>query len=186
MSNKKEWVSYEELGVTDKSVRLLTELLNGSYVGIDPLTEIPDSQMTIYGIREAFKKMVFFDTKEETEVYAKRKGIDVNNIKTFEYLGSVAGREDVIRKTTVSGETEFLVAIDEDGYGSYDKERSVWQNKFIWKYVHGNIKDIYDAFKARGQKLKEDRCGQIEEENQRLLELTKSVWGNFEAEEDGK
>lgn len=184
MDNKKEWVSDEEIdslinGVTDKSVRLLTELLNGPYVGIDPLTEIPDSQMTIYEVNG-----MFFDTYNEALIYAKGKNIDSNLIVTFDYLGTVAGRDGVIRRTDIEGKTELLVNCVGESYDIYDNERSIHQGKYVWKHFRGSLKSIYDAFKNKGLVFKKDteqKSQSLSKSIERCLAIPK-----HDIEDDGK
>ena len=73
----------------------------------------------------------FFDTKEELKSYCKKNKITLNDVLVIEYLGNIAGRSDVIRTINYEGRTMLYTAVDRDGYGMYNHERSFYCGKFI-------------------------------------------------------
>ena len=149
---------------TAKSIRRIAD---GEPVNKDPLKEIPNPKMRLYGIYDNY-----FETKKELKKFCKNKNFSMNDIFILDYFKSFAGRSDVIRKT-YKNQSTFYTAVDEDGYGKYNYERSVYKGKFVWEYEYGQIREMYDAFKEKGIKLENDVYGQIDET---IKELYKSLY----------
>ena len=144
--------------------------VDGDPKNINPLTEIPEPQMRLYGFYGAFKSS-FFDTEEELIEYVKTNNTQFGSICVMEYLGNVAGKSDVIRLTYKSGKSVLYTSVNEDGYGIYNNERSIYRGEFIWEYNHGSISEMYSAFRDRGIVFEDDTYAKIAERNKRLFEM---------------
>jgi len=153
-----------------RSNTLTKNYLNDTPKNIDPLTELPIPKMRLFGISKVFKS-IFFDTEEELNKYIKNHNSDFSNTCIIEYLGSVAGCSDVIRLTSRNKNTVLYTPVDEDGYGIYNNERSIYKGEYIWEYHHGNISEMYSAFRKRGIVFKDDTYAKIEQRNKEVMEL---------------
>lgn len=149
---------------------LLNKLVDGEPELVNPLTEMPSPKMRLYGFLGGFKK-VFFDTEEELLKYVKTYNIPYVSIGVIDYLGKVAGCSDVIRLTYKSGESVLYTSVDEDGYGKYNPERSIYRGEFIWEYQHGNIREMYSAFRDRGIVFENDTYAKIDEYHKNLMAM---------------
>ena len=147
---------------------IMRKITDGEPVNSDPLTEIPESEMRLYGIFETY-----FETQEELESYCQGKGYSLDKTCILDYLRSVAGRSDVIRKTSKDGRSMLYTAVDEDGYGIYNHERSFYRGEFVWEYSRGKISEMYSAFRDRGIVFEDDVYGKIDERNKQLLRMCK-------------
>lgn len=143
---------------------------DGEPVNKNPLTEIPTPQMVLYGFSGVFKS-AYFDTKVELEEYIKTNDTSFGSTCVIEYLGSVAGRSDVIRSTSKNRKPILLTVCDRDGYGIYNEERSIYCGEFIWEYNNGDIKDMYFAFRDRGIVFENDIYGKPPEQDRKLLQM---------------
>lgn len=144
----------------------LKRMTDGEPVNVDPLTEIPEAEMTIYGINAAY-----FDTKEELETYCQDNGLSMDIARTLEYFRSLAGAKDVIRLTYRTGKPFMYTAVDEDGYGIYNHERSVYRGEFVWEYSHGNLRGMHKAFRDRGIIFEDDIYANIDERHKKIFQM---------------
>ncbi len=149
---------------------ILKRMFNGEPKNVNPLTEIPKPQMRLFGFFGAFNS-VYFDTEEELIEWLKNHNIDFGNICVMDYLGTVAGRSDVIRLTYKNDKSILYTACDEDGYGIYNAERSTYRGEFVWEYNYGSISDEYAAFRDRGIVFENDIYGKIEERNRKIMAM---------------
>lgn len=150
--------------------KIIKRICDGEPKNINPLTEIPEPQMRLYGFSGAFKS-AFFDTEEELIEYVKTHNTQFGSICVMEYLGNVAGRSDVIRLTYKSGKSVLYTSVNEDGYGIYNNERSIYRGEFVWEYNHGSISEMYSAFRDRGIVFEDDTYAKIAERNRRIFEM---------------
>ena len=150
--------------------QILKRMFNGEPKNINPLTEIPEPKMRLYGFSGAFNS-AFFDTKEELVEWLKTNKPKYGSVCVLEYLGTVAGRSDVIRITCKGNKPMLYAACDEDGYGIYNEERSFYRGEFVWEYNHGDLSDEYAAFRDRGIVFENDIYQKIDERNKRLMAL---------------
>jgi len=65
----------------------------------------------------------------------------------------------------------FYTAVDENGYGIYNFERSVYWGKFTWEYCHGSIRELYKPFRDRGIVFENDIYVKQDGKNKQLLRL---------------
>lgn len=154
----------------NKMEKLSKEFVDGKPKNVNPLTEIPEPQMRLYGFSGAFKS-AFFDTEAELMEYVKTHNTQFGNICVMDYLGTVADRSDVIRLTYKSGKQVLYTFVDEDGYGVYNNERSTYSGEFVWEYNHGTISEMYSAFRNRGIVFENDTYAKFEERNRRIFEM---------------
>lgn len=155
--------------------KILKRLFNGEPKNINPLTEIPEPKMRLYGFSGAFNS-AFFDSKEELKEWLKtNKTNNFGNVCVLDYLGRVAGRSDVIRITMKGEDPKLYTAVDEDGYGTYNAERSTYRGEFFWEYDYGDLSDEYAAFRDRGIVFENDIYKKIEERNKRILALAEET-----------
>lgn len=144
--------------------------VDGEPKNVNPLTKIPESQMRLYGFLGIFKS-AFFDTEEELIKYVKETELGIGSVCVIDYLGTVAERSDVIKLTYKSGKEVLYTAVNEDGYGIYNHERSVYRGEFVWEYNHGSLSEMYSAFRDRGIVFEDDIYAKIAENNRRLFKM---------------
>ena len=154
----------------DEAGDLLKKFVDGEPKNINPLTEIPEPKMRLYGFSGAFKS-VFFDTEAELIEYIKTSDTTFGNVCVIEYLGYVAGRNDVIRVTYKDAESKLYTSVNEDGYGIYNDERSIYKGEYVWEYSYGSIREMYSAFRNRGIVFQDDTYAKIDERKRKLYEL---------------
>lgn len=136
----------------------------------NPLTEIPEPQMRLYGF-SGFFNSEFFNTEEELMEYVKTADTEFGNLCVIEYLGNVAGCSDVIRVSYKDRTPKLYTSVDEDGYGIYNDNRSIEKGEYVWEYNHGNISEMYSAFRVRGIVFEEDNYAEIESKNRKMYEM---------------
>jgi len=144
--------------------------IDGEPKNVNPLTEIPEPQMRLYGFLGVFKS-VFFNTERQLIAYVKAHNTEFGSICVMDYLGKVAGCNDVIRLTYKNGKSVLYRAIDEDGYGKYNPERSIYRGEFVWEYNHGRISEMYSAFRDRGIVFEDDVYAKIDERNRKIITM---------------
>lgn len=154
----------------DEMGTLLKKFVDGEPKNIDPLTEIPEPQMRLYGFSGAFKS-AFFDTEEELIEYVKTHDTQFGSICVMDYLGTVANRSDVIRVTYKSGKQKLYTSVNEDGYGVYNNERSIYKGEYVWEYNHGSIREMYSAFRDRGIVFENDTYAKIDEYYRNIMAM---------------
>lgn len=150
--------------------KIIKRMFDGEPKNINPLTEIPEPQMRLYGFWGAFKS-AFFDTEQELIEYVKTHNTQFGSICIMEYLGNVAGRSDVIRLTYKSGKSVLYTSVNEDGYGIYNNERSIYRGEFVWEYNHGSIRKMYSAFRDRGIVFEDDTYAKIDEYYRKIMAM---------------
>jgi len=144
--------------------------VDGEPKNINPLTNIPEPQMRLYGFSGIFKS-AFFDTEEELIKYIKETKLGYGSVCIMDYLGTVADKSDVIRLTYESGKSVLYTAVNEDGYIRYNPERSFYKGEFVWEYNHGQISEMYSAFRDRGIVFENDIYAKIDESYKRFIEM---------------
>ena len=134
--------------------QILKRMFNGEPKNVNPLKEIPDPKMRLYGFDGAFKN-AYFDSKEELVEWLKTNKPKYGSACVLEYLGTVAGRSDVIRITCKGNKPMLYAACDEDGYGIYNEDRSYYRGEFVWEYNYGIVfeNDIYKKIDERNERI---------------------------------
>ena len=113
--------------------------------------------------------------EEELIEWAKEHNRDSDSIRVMDYLGTVAGRSDVIRVKYPDGKDLLFTHCDEDGYGIYNYNRSIYRGEFIWEYSYGSISDMYKEFRDRGIVFENDIYAKIEESKKELFKKIKEI-----------
>ena len=132
--------------------------VDGEEVGKDPLTDIPEPKMVLYGTN-IFSPYSFF-TLGGLQDFLEEQGEEFEEYFVLEYLGDMAGREDVIRVTYIDERGErvhYYTPTAAEHYGKYDHERSVYRGEHIWEGHDGNyLKEFFDMLKEHGLVMKND------------------------------
>lgn len=144
--------------------------VDGEPKNINPLTEIPQSQMRLYGFSGIFKSK-FFDTEKELIEYVKNNKLGYGSICIMDFLGNVAGCSDVIRLTYKSGKDVLYTVVNEYGYGKYNPERSYYKGEFVWESQNGQIREMYSAFRDRGIVFENDIYAKIDETYKQFIKM---------------
>lgn len=116
----------------------------------------PESKLRIYAIINAFQN-ICFDKEEKMLKYMKYKKNYGGEKVIIDYLGNMFGRVDVIKVTYSDDSVKYFSLENDLGYVVYN------QNKMVWEYEYGELKDIYNEIKSLGIKLENDVYGRIDE-----------------------
>ena len=149
--------------LVEETSSLIKKLCDGEPVNKNPLTEIPNPEMRLYYIDSNY-----FESIDELLDYCISNNISTEGLKVLDYYREFAGRSDVIRKQDCNT-TMFYVAIDKDGYGTYNNERSINCGEFIWEYNYGTIREMYKSFRNKGIVFENDIYAEINKRNQKIL-----------------
>lgn len=132
--------------------------IDGEEVGKDPLINIPKPKMVLYGT-SIFSSCSFF-TLGGLEDFLAEQGKELKEYYVLEYLGDMAGREDVIRVTYIDERGErvsYYTPTSTEHYGKYDHERSVYRGEHVWEGHDGSFLERYfDVLKEHGLEMKND------------------------------
>lgn len=120
-----------------------------------------ESMMTLYSITTK-NGSLYFNNKEQLDDFMKSRNITIGFKTKVEYMGNILNCIDVIKQTYEDGTYRFVSVANEEGYLFYDFEQSKKENKPIWLYLPGSLRDIYDAFKQNGIKLEDDTYQKID------------------------
>ena len=115
---------------------------------INPLVDDKTLKLRLYGIGT-----VFFDSIDKLERYGLQNEISTNDFYALDYMKTLAGRKNVIRKIDNTGRIALYTVIDENGYGKYNSIKSQEAKRPIWEYHEGSIEWMYQPFKDHGIKL---------------------------------
>lgn len=136
-------------------------LVDGEPAYVNPLNELSEPIMRLYGLLFKSGSIIYFDTKDELIDYIKTNGIYSSLVCLIDYLGEVAGRCDVIKRTTIDGTSILYTNINKNSYGVYNPNRSFYKGEYVWEYNRGNIEEMYNEFKKRGIIIKENDSSNI-------------------------
>lgn len=146
-----------------KASSSIVRMIDGKPVNINPLTEIPNPEMRLYHIDDNY-----FESIDELLHYCRINNKSTKGLNIIDYYRSLAGHSDVIRKS--NNETSMLyTAVDEDGYGIYNNERSIYRGEFTWEYNYGSIQKMYKPFRDKGVVFENDIYAKQDERMQRIL-----------------
>ena len=141
----------------------MVRMINGEPININPLPELPIPEMRLYFIDDNY-----FESIDELLMYCRINKKSTKGLNIIDYYRNLAGHSDVISKS--NSETSMLyTAVDEDGYGLYNNEKSIYRGEFIWEYNYGSIRELYKPFKEKGIVFENDVYGKIDERNQHIL-----------------
>ena len=108
---------------------------------INPLVDDKTLKLRLYGIGT-----VFFDSIDKLERYGLQNEISTNDFYALDYMKTLAGRKNVIRKIDNTGRIALYTVIDENGYGKYNSIKSQEAQRPIWEYHEGSIEWMYHPF----------------------------------------
>ena len=114
---------------------------------INPLVDDKTLKLRLYGIGT-----VFFDSIDKLERYGLQNEISTNDFYALDYMKTLAGRKNVIRKIDNTGRIALYTVIDENGYGKYNSIKSQEAQRPIWEYHEGSIEWMYHPFEEYGIK----------------------------------
>lgn len=147
------------------SASTLKRMIVGEPINVNPLIEMPKPEMRLYFIGNNY-----FQTIDELLQYCRVNRLSADGLGTLDYYRNLADCSDVIRKSN-STTLMLYTAVDENGYGIYDYKESVYCGKFIWKYNHGSIREMYKPFRNRGIVFENDIYAKQEAKNKQLLKI---------------
>lgn len=145
----------------------LVGIMDGNPVNIDPLQELPTSDMRLYSVDKNY-----FESIDELKTYCRMNKVSTKELNILDYYRNLAGRSDVIRKSN-SKTLMLYTVVDEYGYSLYNNKRSIYCGRPIWEYNHGSIRDLYKPFKEKGIILENDVYGNIDKHNQHILKYVR-------------
>lgn len=120
------------------------------------------SKMTLYMITTK-NGSIYSRNKDSLDDYLKSRNITIGFKTKVEYMGNILNCIDVIKQTYEDGTYRYVSVANEEGYLFYDFEQSKKEEKPIWMYIPGSLREIYDAFKLNGIKLEDDTYKKIDE-----------------------
>ena len=122
-----------------------------------------ESQMTLYCFTTGYES-IYFRSQDNMAQYLKNNNISLGFKTKIEYMGNILNSIDVIRQTYEDETYRYITVANEDGYLFYNFEQSKKENKPIWEYLPGSLRELYDAFKKYGIKLQDDTYQRIDNE----------------------
>ena len=130
--------------INDSYVKQNTSEHKSGIVNINPLKDIPKSLIRLYGFTGVYQN-IYFNTEEELNEYINNHSTVYGDVCILDYLGNVAGFNNVIRKTYDDGYFVLYSQVEENKYAIYNYEKSAILGKYIWNYVDGNLNEEYNA-----------------------------------------
>ncbi len=152
----------------EKASSAFKKIFNGKAVNKNPLTEIPNPEMRLYRIDDHD-----FESMDELLHYCRMKNKSTEGLIILDYYRNLAGRSDVIRKQDCNS-IMLYAAVDEDGYGIYNNERSIYRGEFVWEYDYGSIRNMYKPFRDKGIVFENDIYAKQDERIQHILKYNLS------------
>jgi hypothetical protein len=167
-----------ETDILKDAAYALKKMMDGEPKNINPLTEIPEPKMTLYGIESLFGRSRYYDTVVERDSYLSHDSFEKS--VTIFYYGNFAGRVDVIGRkyddsvssyNKISG-ISYSTYLGDQYVGRYNHIRSFHRGEFVWEGDPGDLRDEYSAFKERGITLISDM---YQKEDDRIKIITEMI-----------
>ncbi len=166
-----KWLQRKIIKNSKKSKDLtIIGMIDGEPVNRNPITKMPTSEMTLYGING-----IYFETEEELREYCQRNELLDDQKVILDYFRRFADCKDVIRKTDGVGKSTFYTVVDEEGYGVYNQKRSIYRGEFTWEYHYGKIDGLYSVFRQRGISFEDDIYHKISDRNEQCLRSSNGI-----------
>ncbi len=159
--------AFQDKKLCQKTSDLLKKMVDGEPVNKNPIKEIPNPELRLYTIANNI-----FETIDELLHYCRINNKSIEGLRVLDYYRQFAGCSDVIRSQDCYM-TNFYTAVDEDGFGVYNNERSIYRGEFIWEYEYGSIKSMYKIFRDKGIIFENDIYAKEEEKMQHILKYCK-------------
>ncbi len=125
----------------------IEKLKKESQKNSNPLVDDKTLKLRLYGTGT-----IFFNSIDKLERYCLQNEISINDLYVLDYMNSLAGRKNVIRKINNAGRIALYTVIDENGYGKYNPIKSQEAKRPIWEYHEGSIEWMYHPFEEYGIK----------------------------------
>ena len=104
---------------------------------------IPDSFFTIYVVSDGIKSY-YFNSLEEREQWISVNKPEICNRIAVEYVGSIAGKENVIREWNDYMSSYRYVSINDDNtYSVYNFEQSTQKGVYVWNNYTDGVGNEY-------------------------------------------
>lgn len=137
--------------IIQKTSKCIERLQKDREKKVDPLVDDRTLKLRLYGIGN-----VYFSSIDQLENYGLQNEVSTDDFYVLDYMDTLAGRKDVIRRIDTTGRIALYTVIDENGYGKYNSIKSKEAKRPIWDYHEGSIEWMYQPFKDYGIKLTED------------------------------
>ena len=157
--------------IIQKTSKCIERLQKDREKKVDPLVDDRTLKLRLYGIGN-----VYFSSIDQLENYGLQNEVSTDDFYVLDYMDTLAGRTDVIRKIDVNGRIALYTVIDENGYGKYNSIKSQEAKRPIWDYHEGSIEWMYQPFKDHGIKLTEDIYENTEKKYQYIRNRIKRVF----------
>lgn len=122
----------------------LEAILTYEVIDIAPLNiyELPKAEVKLYAVGTGVDSHYFATATDRKKWLVDAKPKYSYNY-TAEYLGNVAGKEDVIKETYENGDIRLLSIENSTEYDIYNFEKSKIKGKFVWDhYIDTNYEKI--------------------------------------------
>ena len=117
---------FQDEEFVEETSKLLDRFCDRAPVNKNPLIEIPNPEMRLYHIDNNY-----FEFIDELLHYCRINNKSTKDLKILDYYREFAGCSDVIKNQDCNT-IMFYTAVDEDGYGMYNNERSIYRGEFTW------------------------------------------------------
>ena len=133
--------------IIQKTSKCIERLQKDREKKVDPLVDDRTLKLRLYGIGN-----VYFSSIDQLENYGLQNEVSTDDFYVLDYMDTLAGRTDVIRKIDVNGRIALYTVIDENGYGKYNSIKSQEAQRPILEYHEGSIEWMYHPFEEYGIK----------------------------------
>lgn len=129
--------------IIQKTSKCIERLQKDREKKVDPLVDDRTLKLRLYGIGN-----VYFSSIDQLENYGLQNEVSTDDFYVLDYMDTLAGRTDVIRKIDVNGRIALYTVIDENGYGKYNSIKSQEAKRSIWDYHEGSIDGCINHLKT--------------------------------------
>lgn len=162
-------IENEKTSEIDKFINALNNKKSRTIEQLKPMKSLIQTEPPEMVLYSVYGKS--FDTKEEAKLYCQRESISTDRISSLAYIRKFAGRSDVIKESIHDESSIIYTAVDGDGYGIYNHQRSLNKKTFIWEFNYGSIEELYTPFRERGIIFENDIYTKISDRNKQLIKL---------------
>lgn len=126
--------------------------------------EIPISQLTICSDKSRFQREFGVGTQEEWNQFIKTcaisPGFNMTDDLVIEFIGTFAGKKDVIRIIEPHRHIAYCTPLTLGYYLAYNEWKSRELGEPVWIARYGDLTEIYKALRDHGIALTDDRICQ--------------------------
>ena len=129
-----------------KLYKALDSIYGYTIVNSDPLNKssLENSKITMYGVNTGFQTKLF-KTKKERDKFIKKENPKVQLTYQYDYLGNVAGKNNVIKEKDEYGSSR-LIAVDgnyNNSYYVYNYKKSKEIGEYSWNHYYDEFNEKY-------------------------------------------